>query len=54
MTLSSLYKVSLIQSNDPLVLVRGQFKVRDPLVSVQGLASIYIYFIVFYFQTELN
>jgi len=50
-TLSSWYKVKR-RNNDPVVLVQGLFKVRDPLVLVQ--ASIYIYFITFYFQPERN
>jgi len=55
MTLSSQYKVSSIQNLHPLVSAQGQFKVRDPLVLVQGLGLYpYIYFIVFIFITGRN
>ena len=38
---------------NPLIWIQGQFKVRDPLVSVQGLGLyLYIYFIVFYFHNR--
>ena len=66
-TLSSQYKVKMKKNGshvsvqgqfeykfyNPLISIQGQFKVPDPLVSVQGLSLyLYIYFIVFYFHNR--